>query len=222
MSITRIDFENAFRDAVSYEFRNVPQNDSDIDYFFSDGFEQKMTKLIKQQKKVLWNCINTTAKRIAVFAAIIFISFTTACSFDSVREPLVQFLKEVYETFTKISFEGETSDRIINDFEISDIPEGFQQMDLFEDEVVTVVTYENENGDLIRFTQSTTANTNLFIDSENSEIEKINVSGRDVEIYTQDGLIAGIWIEDTYLFKLFCYGDFTTKDVIQIIQSVKG
>lgn len=96
---------------------------------------------------VWWNCINTTAKRIAVFLAIFFISFATACSFEFVREPLVQFLKEVYETFTKISFEGETSDRIINDFAISDIPDDFHQTDLFADEVVTVVTYENENGD---------------------------------------------------------------------------
>lgn len=39
--MTKADFEKAFRKAASYEFQNVPQNDSDIDYAFSDRFEQK-------------------------------------------------------------------------------------------------------------------------------------------------------------------------------------
>lgn len=221
MSMTKGELENAFREAASYEFHDIPCDDSLIQHEFSPEFEQKMEKLIRQEHSFFWHFINTTSKRIAVFAVVFIMLFTTACSVDSIREPLVRFLIEVYETFTEYSFEGEKSELITKEYQMTTIPKGFTQTGYFKEDVVIITTYENPNGDMIRFSQSVTADTNLFIDSENSEIKIIDVSGREVHLYIQDGLMSAIWLEDTYLLKVFCYGNFSEQNVIDIIETIK-
>lgn len=221
MSMTKDELKKAFREAASYEFHDTPYDDSLIQYEFSPVFEQKMEKLIRQEHSLFWHFVNTTFKRIAVCAVIFIMLFTTACSVDSIMEPLVHFLIEIYETFTEYSFEGEKSELITKEYQMTSIPKEFTQTNYFKEDVVIITTYENPDGDMIRFSQSVTADTNLFIDSENSEIKIMDVSSREVHLYIQDGLISAIWVEDNYLLKVVCYGNFSEQNVIDIIETIK-
>lgn len=99
MSMTKAEFKKAFREAASYEFRGVPRDDSQIQYKFSAEFEQKIAKLIQKEKSFFWHFVNTASKRAAVIILVFVILFTTACSVKAIREPIVRFLIEVYETF---------------------------------------------------------------------------------------------------------------------------
>ncbi len=222
MSMTKAELKNAFREAASYEFRDIPRDNSQIQHEFSPEFEQKIEKLIRKEKKVLWHFVNTASKRVAVIVAVFMMLFTTACSVEAIREPIVRFLIEVYETFTEYRFEGDTAETITKEYRLSIVPDGFTQTDYVEEDAVIITTYENTLGDMIRFTQSITSDTSLKIDNENNDLEIVNISGREVHLYTQDNLITAVWIEDTYLFKVSCHGDnFTKQDVIDIVEMIK-
>ena len=71
-----------------------------------------MQKLIKSQKKLYWNIVNTAAKRAAVIFVAIITIFTAAFSVKAIREPILKFIKQIYESFTFCSFEGDTTEII--------------------------------------------------------------------------------------------------------------
>lgn len=127
MAMSRSDFNNALREAVSSEFTDIPTDESSINYTFSERFIKKMDKLIRSQKKVYYNFINTVSKRVAIIFLVVVTLFTTACSVKAIREPIVNFIKQVYEAFTHYSFEGETTDKITREYFIDEIPKGFEQ-----------------------------------------------------------------------------------------------
>lgn len=55
MSICKEQFINALREVVSAEFKDIPDNEDDIEFLFSNSFNQKMQKLIKRQKNLTGN-----------------------------------------------------------------------------------------------------------------------------------------------------------------------
>lgn len=221
MSMTKDELKNAFREAASYEFHDIPCDDSLIQHEFSPEFEQKMEKLIRQEHSFFWHFINTTSKRIAVFAVVFIMLFTTACSVDSIREPIVHFLITIYETFTEYTFEGENSEMITQEYQITSIPTGFIQTDCFKDDTGIVTTYENELGDKIRFSQTITAQTDITVDIEHAETEIVDVSGREVQLYLRENISVAFWIENNYLLKIVCHGNFNAEDIIDIINTIE-
>lgn len=220
MSMTKAELKKAFREAASYEFRDVPRDDSLIQHEFSPEFERKIEKLIRKEKTFFWHFVNTASKRVAVIAVVLVMLFTTACSVEAIREPIVRFLIEVYESFTEYTFEGEKSDTITKEYKMSIIPEGFTQTNYTEDDTGITTTYENDQGDMIRFAQLVTNDTNLSIDAEKGETTIVDISGREVYLYQMDNLIYAMWIEETNLLEIVCRGTFTEENVIEIIENI--
>lgn len=221
MSMTKAELKNAFREAASYEFRDVPRDDSMIQHEFSPEFEQKIEKLIRKEKKFLWHFVNTASKRVAVIAAVFVMLFTTACSVEAIREPIVRFLIEVYESFTEYNFEGEKSDTITKEYKISGIPEGFTQTDYFRDDTGITTTYENEHGDKIRFSQTITSGTDITIDGEHAETKSVDVSGREFQLYLREDISVAFWIEDIYVLKIVYHGSVSEQGMIDIIETIE-
>ena len=67
-----------------------------------------MDKLIKSQRKPYWNFISTVSRRAAVIIVAIITLVTAAFSVKAIREPIIKFIKQVYESFTHYSFDGDT------------------------------------------------------------------------------------------------------------------
>lgn len=220
MAMTKAELKNAFREAASYEFREIPRDDSQIQHEFSPEFERKIEKLIRKEKKFLWHFVNTASKRVAVIAAVFVMLFTTACSVEAIREPIVRFLIEVYESFTEYTFEGDKSDTITKEYQISKVPEGFTQTEYLKADTGITTTYKNTYSDIIRFSQTITDDTNLFIDGENGNEKVLEISGREIHLYVRESFIHAMWIEDGYLLEIVCHGDFTEQDVKNLIESI--
>lgn len=220
MSMTKAKFKMAFREAVSYEFRGIPRDDSQIQYKFSAEFEQKIAKLIQKENRFFWHFVNTTSKRVAVIILVFVILFTTACSVKAIREPIVRFLTEVYETFTQYFFGGEKTNVITEKYQISAIPTGFSEESVFETDTVITVVYQNAQNNTIHFTQSVTDETTIYLDAEKGDSKTIIVSEYEVHLYSQEGVLFAMWIHDGYYFEIVWYGNFSEADMIGLIQSV--
>lgn len=221
MSMTKAELKQAFREAASYEFRDVPCNDSQIQHTFSPEFEQRIAKLIQKEKSVFWHFVNTASKRAAAIIIVLVMLFTTACSVKAIREPLVRFLTEVHETFTVYFFDGEKTTAITEKYQISLIPNGFTEESVFETDTATTVVYKNTQGNTIHFAQAVTEDTTIFLDTEKADSKAITVAEYEVKLYSQDGVLFAMWAHDGYYFEIVCYGDFGEDDIISLIHSVR-
>lgn len=176
MSMSKSKFKNAFREVVSSEFAHIPCDEGSIDYTFSERFNKKMDKLIKAQRKSYYFLINTAAKRVAVIFVAFLTMFTASMSVKAIREPVINFVVEVYESFTRYFFDGDTTDNIDKVYTITDLPSGFTEFNKFENETNITTVYQNSNGNIIEFTQGISDNTTFNIDTENSIYKEIYVN----------------------------------------------
>ncbi len=177
------------------------------------------TATSKSKRAAVWH-FPLSKHAVAIIAVIVVLS-TTVFSVEAIREPIVKFFVEVYETFIEYTFEGDKSETITKEYRLSDVPDGFTQTDYFKEDAIISATYKNENGDTIAFEQSVTADTALSVDNEHLAIEIVEVAGREVRLHTDDDVIVAIWLEDTYMFEIFCNGNFDKEIMIALIEAVQ-
>ncbi len=222
MAITKAEFKQAFREVVSLEFSHIPTDENSIEYTFSKKFNRRMEKLIKSQKKVYWKFVNTASKRVAIIFLAIFTMFTAAFSVKAIREPIIEFIKQVYESFTHYSFDGDTVETITKEYTITKMLDGYEQIDKITDDDYISTTYKNELGDTIAFSQQITkGNSGLFVDNENGDLYTEFVNGIEVEFKEWYDTKSAFWISDGYLFSINCVGDVSFEQIKQIISSIK-
>ena len=214
--MSREEFKAAFREVVSSEFAHIPTDESSIDFTFSEKFIKRMDKLIRAQRKSYYKFINTAAKRAAVIFAAIITLFTASLSVKAIREPVVKFIKQVYETFIHYTFEGEIQPKIKKEFFIKTLPDGFIQHDKIESDLAITTIYVNDNN-TIKFTQQSTNNANHFFDNESGTLTKVTISGINVDIYESENIKHAVWTDEGYFFKLTCIGEINIDSVTMMI-----
>ncbi len=221
MAITKEQFKKAFREEAAAEFSHIPTNEKNINILFSKRFNNKMEKLLNNQKRAYWGYINTVPKRMAIACITIIVLFTTACSVEEIRKPIVDFIKEVQEKFIQYFFEGDTIKEISYEYKIYELPADFEQADTIRCENRITTIYENVSGDSIELVQMVTGETTHYFDKEHGKITQEKINDINIEFFEHEELITAIWIKDAYFFELTYYGE-TTKDVLKnIIFSIK-
>lgn len=220
MSMSREEFKAAFREVISSEFAQIPTDEDSIDFTFSEKFIKRMDKLIRAQKKSYYKFINTAGKRVAVIFAAIITLFTASLSVKAIREPVVRFIKQVYETFIHYTFEGDIQPKIKKEFFIKTLPDGFIQYDKIESDLAITTIYVNDNN-TIKFTQQSTNNANHFFDNESGTLTKVTISGINVDIYESENIKHAVWTDEGYFFKLTCIGEINIDSVTMMIESIQ-
>lgn len=220
MSINKTELETAFREIMDKEFSHLPK-ESEIDYEFSENFNKKMKKLIENQRKPYWNLINSASKKVAIVCIIIITLFTTLFSVQAIREPIITFITEIYETFTKHIFVGDTSPSIKREYILGNLPKDFVQTNRIENDISVTTVFENNVGDIIEFSQSATEYAGITVDTENGEQYTINLNSTELSVYENEEVIHVVWIQDTYYFHITAYGNVDLNTLISIIASIK-
>lgn len=222
MAITKAEFKQAFREVVSLEFSHIPTDENSIQYTFSEKFNKRMEKLIKAQKKVYWNLVSTTSKRVAIIFLAIFTMFTATFSVKAIREPIIEFIKQVYESFTHYTFDGDTIEFIEKEFSIHQIPYGYEQIDKTTTDNSVVTIYKNELDYTIYFSQSTTdSHTGFFVDNENGDLNTETINGINVDFKEWYDTKTAMWTQNGYVFTLDCTGNISFEEIKQMIMSIE-
>lgn len=126
-------------------------------------------------------------KAIAILIAAIIVIFAGAMSVGAIREPMVEFIYKVYDAFTDLLFEGDTTDKLSHICSLSEIPEGFVETDRLSNDSVNLIVFENQqNGNKIELWQQPTEDTSISYDNENGHIENYMVNGIEISIYISD------------------------------------
>lgn len=188
-------------------------------YEFSAKFERKMNRLIQSQEKPFYSVFNTKKKRIVLGAALIAILMTSACSVPAIREPIINFVIEVYEDFTTLVFPNNLNEKA-GTFEKAKIviPEGYTSKELLT-ETSYFLELKNNEKNVITFEQILLSNSQVSIDTENTTYEKIIVNGLDGIYYKNKGMNVIVWSNDSYNYIIS--GNIETKKLFEIAESVK-
>ncbi len=221
MAMSKTDLKNAFREVVSSEFAHIPTDESSIDFTFSERFNKRMEKLIRSQKKVYYNFVNTAYKRVAIICVVLLTMLTTACSVKAIREPIVNFFTEVYESFTRYFFEGDTADTIMKEYSLNVLPDGFEQTNKIQNNISITTFLENKSGDIIEITQIITDNTQHNLDNQNGNKYEISVDDQQIQVLESDGFIQSVWIKDKYCFIVTGYGNIDKDILKQVIENIE-
>lgn len=222
MPISKAEFKKAFREVVSSEFSHIPKNENEIEYEFSERFNKRMAKLINSQKKSYYRLINTAAKRVAVIFILVLTMFTAAFSVKAIREPIIEFVKHVYETFIHYSVEGDTDDKIEIEYSLTFVPDGFEQTDIIRNDNSINITYESTDGDIIEFSQMTTNyNFEHLLDNETGESFSETVDGIKVDFKEWHDTKTAIWTNYGYVFLIDCIGDIGFDEIKQMLVSLE-
>ena len=219
--MTENNLSMALREVVSSEFSNIPINEDEINYTFSNRFLNKMDKLTKAEKSRFWRMTNTAPRRVAVVLASLLIIILTACSIPPVRAAVVGFIKETYDNCVRL-FTGDVgSNKISDQYGLTELPDGFTETGRTESNSRRIVSYQNAYGNQIIFTHSTAEDYSVFLDNEDGELSEIDISGINVSVYESDDCMVAVWLQDQYAFHLTVYGDYGIDYIIDLAGTVQ-
>ncbi len=220
MQMSRKDFDRALRDSFSQQFNDVPRNESDIEYEFSERFVSKMEKLISKQKKASWRMTNTSAKRVAVIAAVIILLIVGTMSVSAVREPVLKVITELFETHIDFEFDGKTTSAITEVYELTWLPEGFEQVSKGGNDAVFTTEYRNDRGNAILLQQSVTESASLSLDNEQGDVKFVIANGRKILMNMGEKASIITWMENGYIIDIIYQGYVEEDIILKLAESI--
>lgn len=155
------------------------------DHDFSEGFRRKMEALLRRQRRrsvqhAVWRYAAALLLTVTLtFGAVMAVS-------PQARAAVVQWVRTVYENSVVYRFFNPAPQGALPRYELTWLPEGFTEMDMFCNEEYYSAIYENEEtGQVIifeyQFMQDGTSVTNT--PEEGSSITQVEVNGLRGEYY---------------------------------------
>lgn len=217
-------FCNALIAAQEQLFNELPSEDK-IDIEPSKRFVKKVNKLITAQKHSYWKYINSTGKKVAIIVLACLTLFGSAMTVKAFRDPVLQFITESWESFTRIFTSETTSEKsslleIKTVFTISNslIPDGFIKTYEYSDSLNCSTIWSHDTEEII-LTQNL-ASADMTINTEGVELKEIMVKGQDAYFYTNKGTTTVVWNDGDYSFLLSYPERFTVDEIINISESL--
>ena len=218
MSMTREEFKRAFTEVASMEFADIPTDESEIDFTFSQEFLRKMDNLIALQQDGVWRFLNMMRRHIAVIAIIILGVTVSACGINQV---ITHLYDNVYEEMREEFYAGVTATEIAYVYEITELPDGFEITSITKNDGHKATEYKDGNGNIIRFLQDATEGVKMHIQGERIEKTSMTIRNLDVVIFENNDLIGAMWIEDGYFMEILYYGCEEIEEVVGLVDTIQ-
>ena len=189
----------------------------------SEEYTRNMEKLIRAQKRPLWNYTNTVGKKVAVIALVILLAFGASMSVSAVRKPVVEFIVNVYERFVEIFF-GEDDmmeapcgmDTI---YALGNLPEGYELVESEIGRTHTKFVWQNKKCQKIIFSQYTLYGMET-IDVEKSAFKIFCLDDRQIGYAYKHDMHKLFWMDDMYFYALCIQSEFLEQDVVDMVESI--
>ena len=224
MAMNKEMLKEAFDDALAQEFKDLPSEEQ-IDHVFSPSFEDKMQTLIHRQRKKSWHLTNTARKRVILIAAILVLLMISGCSVPSIRAHFVSFYREVRESAFQYHLKGEKRDTIAQEYNLTQIPEGFERVthisseaDSLKTEIYTV--YESADHDTLELVQNIEA-LSVPVGGQNYDHHEVRINGMAVDIYIGTIYSQAVWTMDGYFMNLTYNGATNIAAMTEWIEQIK-
>lgn len=178
--------------------------EEDLSYKFSEDFEKKMDKLIREEKSIpfMRSFVVYGKRAAAIFLIIASISFATTMSVEAYRVKFFKVITEVWEEFTSIVFKSEEE---VNDGNLVPtnpqyIPEGFSMFYEDVDNYMNMIIYKDAANIEIFYEQSFISNKEILLDTEGVEVETMKIENQEINYFSNKGVNQVYWNDDNYTY----------------------
>ena len=209
------------KSAENIILESLPKEE-ELSHKFSKRFERKMNKLIRQENRTpfMKSFINHGKKVAVIFFILTTIAFTTTMSVEAYRVKFFEIVTEVWEEFTSMIFKSNENN---NDNKLIPaipeyIPKGFT---IFEENIkdyIYSVIYVGENNEEIFYEQRIISHGEVLLDTENIEVETIEVDNQAIILFTNKGVNQVYWSDDSYSYTLISSIDI--EDIMRMVKSI--
>ncbi len=196
--------------------------EEELSYKFSKRFKRKMNKLIRRENRTpfMKSFINHSKKVVVIFLIFVTIAFATTMSVEAYRVKFFEVVIEVWEEFTSMIFKNNKN---INDKKLIPAvpeytPKGFSILEENINDYVYSIIYVNENNEEIFYEQRIISQGEVLLDTENIEVETIEVDNQAIILFTNKGVNQIYWSDDSYSFTLI--STINIEELITITKNI--
>ena len=214
--------QEAFDIYVREQNARLPGEEELAGITVSDEFKARMEKLLRRQKCGYYVLFGTTARRVASFVvALLLAMMVTTFSVEALRQPVVRFFTEVFETFTRVIFVDDTSDPEQVEMEKRTptyIPEGYVVESEIDAGALYRITYVNtETGARIFYRQQWNDGNIFEIDTEDVEYRYVLVDSHKGIVYQNKDTITVAFADEKYSYSFL--GVIVQDELLKIAES---
>lgn len=212
----------AIEQAIILPYAEEMEAITDVDYEFSENYRKKISRLIKDRSKPYYPLIKTTLRRtVFIIAAVLMMGTITVAAVPQFREWFIGlFVSQNENNADVLAVRGDVpADDLNNDFiyyEPTFRPNGFKEDSRIKDTAYLCIDYYCNNK-IISYSQGSLT-LGVQVDTENMEIEYINISGHKALLSYDDDSSIIVWNDGVYSYSIS--GDLCKKDIIEMANSV--
>lgn len=190
----------------------------------SPEFHARMAKLLARRKRGYYHMFGTWGRRVAsILIALLIATTTVTVSVKALREKVIEFFTEVFDTHTVVTFVDDTPDVpdkiALEPRKPSYIPDGYV---VETEEYLNAsyrVAYINDNSDRIVYRQRWKDSSEIILDTENVQPCEITVGSCHVIAYISKGTTFITFADEEYVYTLS--GVLSVETLIKISESIK-
>lgn len=196
--------------------------DPEYQHEFSPEFERKIKKLVRKTRHPV---LYRTMQRVASFVLAVVLAGAAWLTVDvEARAAFIGWVKEVYETYFVYRYEGPDMDAEPAQYQLTWVPEGYQEVfsDLADGEGGAL--YSNEEGHNLQFAYvSDPSDSNVFIVTEDAACYEVTVNGypADYWVSVDPEVSSCVTWEDNNKHVFYVSGFLDKEELIKVAESVE-
>ena len=196
-------FVQAMSEAGNKEISKLKGED-EIEWEFSQKFENSMNKLIRQNNHIRLSTRRTVRRGLLAAIIALIAAFSGLMSVSATREPIVNFVKRVFSDHNEMTMSRNSVlpvDRIETEYTLCDLPEEYELTTYEKDEIGVFSRWKSsvDNSEIV-FSQDILL-VNMSIDNEHNYRETV-VNGYTAYLNQYEFNTSLTWTDGTYLFTL--------------------
>lgn len=212
-------FIQALIEAKDNEFSKLKSED-EIEWEFSEKFENSMNKLIKKNNHIQLSTRRTVRRGLLAAIIALIVAFIGLMSVSATRKPFIEFIKKVFSQYNDISISKDSTlpvDTIETEYTLSDIPEEYKLATYEKGEYIVSSVWQNNAGKEIIFSQKI-LDANISIDNEHG-YKELEMNG-NTAYYVEDESGKFIcWTDGYYWFSLSVPNELNI-DIIELAKNI--
>lgn len=196
-------FIKALIEVDSKELSKLKSED-EIEWEFSEKFENSMNKLIKKNNRIQLSTRRTVGRGLLAAVIALIVAFAGLMSVSATRESIIEFVKKVFSNRNEITLSENSTlpvDKIETEYTLSDLPEEYELTTYEKDEIGVFSRWKSsvDNSEIV-FSQDILL-VNMSIDNEHNYRE-ITINGYNAYLNQYEFNTCLTWTDGNYLFTL--------------------
>lgn len=199
------------------------ESEVDYNYIFSENYERKMKKVIRQEARMWVGDFMRFARKAAVVVICILAAlFALTMSVEAYRTKFFQTVKEIWEDSVIYTYFMEVGEESFQQKEPTYVPEGYEEIERFVTDDLFTIVYENESEEQIIWDQMlvTDGQYNTWDTQYETQIVKQLDNGILIISVYSDGYIVSNYECDKYIYILYA-NSISVEDAYKIYESIE-